>query len=468
MKTKRKILWVMTAALMMCLPICMTSCNNDDPEIPTDGSAVVSISTATLYDKLGITDLMTEKLSKGEKTVTDSVLVYDKQGMLVNRLGAESASLQNVTISLSDLPHGTYTVVVWQTSSDGPLSDPFWWLTGADQLATARIIQNYPSSMSWLRAVGMYTTTVTIGSETATVNAEIEPMGSVVDLSIDGLTSEVDYTYTSLTAGGEEPGVDGFYLNPARSGEDRWVFSASRKEGDRPIGTIASSSNNKVFTLSHGENKEFWLCGTNKTTNEKDSIINAVLTLVPGTMATFYYDLEKTGYQPPYFGPTAGFAAWKALRDAGILVSDPCLKWGANMQAVHNHVANHQLWWKCLDEELMLEEGHGWVRWYHIARSLYEFYCFENENGNNLLCSICICLDPNVPLEVPFTNLIKQGYEYRGGIIYPDQPNVHYSIFFSPDGNTEVTLNKYDDGGWQIFFQPTDPDDLPLIIPAVG
>lgn len=470
MKTKSLFQWVMVAALVMCLPLCMTSCDNDDnPDNPNGGSAIVSINTATLYDKLGITDLMAELLAGGSKTVTDSVVVYDQQGLLVARLGAESTSLQNVTISLSDLPHGTYTVVAWQTSSDGPWADSFWWLTGADQLATARIIQNYPSTISWLRAIGMYTTTVTIGSETATINAEIEPMGSIVDLMIDGSASEGDYTYTSLVAGGDEPGVDGFYLNPARSGEDRWVFSASRKESSRSIaGVTPSSSSNKVFTLSHGENKEFWLFGINKNTSEKDSIINAALTLMPGTVSTFYFDLDKIGYQPPYFGPTADFAAWKAQRDAGILVNDLCIQWGADMQTVRNHVASHHLWWKCLNEELDLEEGHGWCQWYYIAKNLYEYYCFDNESGNNLLCSICICFDPNVPLEVPFTSLIKQGYDYRGGIIYPDQPNVHYSIFFSPDGNTEVTLNKYDDGGWQIFFQPTDPDDLPLIIPAVG
>ena len=86
--------------------------------------------------------------------------------------------------------------------------------------------------------------------------------------------------------------------------------------------------------------------GISKNTSEKDSIINAALTLMPGTVSTFYCDLDKIGYQPPYFGPTADFAAWKAQRDAGILVNDLCIQWGADMQTVRNHVASHHLWWK--------------------------------------------------------------------------------------------------------------------------
>lgn len=72
----------------------------------------------------------------------------------------------------------------------------------AEKLATAHIVQLYPSTISSFRAIGLYTTTVTIGSEAATVQAEIEPMGSVVDLIIDGLTPECDYGNVSLAVEG--------------------------------------------------------------------------------------------------------------------------------------------------------------------------------------------------------------------------------------------------------------------------
>ena len=454
------------AALVMCLPLCLTSCSKDDDNstTPNNNVDIVSINTAAFYDKLGTTDFMAESLVQGTLKVTDSVLVYDQQGLLVARLGAESTSLQPVNISLKDLPNGTYTLVAWQTATTG--SEPFWMLMDADQLATVRIVQLYPSTISSKMAIGMFSTTVTVGSGSGTLNAEIESMGSIVDIRIDGLTSECDYKSARLVVGGENPAIDGFYLNPDRSGEDRWVFSDERTEDSRPIGGVTPSSPiNKVFTLSHGE-KVFNLYGTDKTTNEKDSIIDAVFTLKPGTINTFYFNLDKPGYQPPYCGPMADFAAWKADRDAGILVTAPCLQWGANLQAVHNHVVSHHQWWKLDYEELTMEEGHGWCRWYNIAKNFFEYYCFDTESGNNLMVAMCICFDPTVPVNVANASLILQGYEYAGKIIYPDQPENIYDIFFSADGNIEVTTNTYEEGGWQIFYQPTDPEDLPLIIPV--
>ena len=457
--------------LMVAFAIMATvACNKekDDPVPQNYCVDVISINTATLYNTLGITELMTEKLAEGGTTVSDSVLVYDQQGKLVARKGAESTSLQTVSISLGDLPDGTYTLVAWQTTNNGP--EPFWPLVDADNIATARIVQAYPSTINVYRAIGMYTATVTVGSGTGTLDAEMEPMGSVVDLSIDGLTSECDYKNASLVAGGESPAVDGFYLSPARSGEDRWVFSDSRLESDRAIGgVLPSKPDSKVFTLSHGEKKTLWLCGINKGTNEKDSLVSAVCSLQPGTVATFYYNLDKTGYQPPYCGPTADFAAWKAQRDAGILDAAPCLLWGADLQTVHDYVVSHHQWWQLDYEELDLEEGHGWCRWYNIAKNLFEYYCFETENGNNLLATILICFDPSdESLEAAWTTLEHQGYELLGGIIYPDQPDVFYYLLLSADGNTEACLNIYDDGGWQIFYQVTDPDDLAHVIPING
>jgi hypothetical protein len=464
MKLKK---WAMAASLVMWLPIFVTSCNTDDT--PVKGSAVVRINAAALYEKLGITDLVGGKLSQGEMTVTDSVLVYDQKGQLVARLGTESSQLQTVSIGLEDLPVGTYTLVAWQTTSDGPWADPFWWLTGADALATARIVQNYPSSISGFRAIGMSSVAVTVGGEPAVVEADIKPMGSVLDLSVDGLTEKSDYSYVRLSVQGDNAAVDGFYLDPARSGEDRWVFSGSRKESGLPLaGVLESSGDNKVFTLLHGENKDFTLIGTHKSTKEKESLIDAALTLEAGTVATFYFNLERASFQPPYFGPTAGFAAWKADRDAGKLVSDPCIQWGVNLQAVHEHVVKHQLWWDYYIKDLEEVEGHGWGLWYSVAKNLYEYYSFEDQNGNNLLNAICICMDPDVPREVPFVHLVRQGYEFKGVISYPDRPEEICPVFLSPDGKIEVLICDYYDGCWEIFYQPTDPEDLPRIIPAVG
>lgn len=155
---------------MMCLPMCISSCIPDDT--PDNGNAIVCINTASLCEKLGIADLVAGMLAeKASFKITDSVLVYDRQGQLVARQGAESSSLQTVTIHLSDIPQGTYTLVAWQTTTTG--TEPFWLLMEAEQLATAHIVQLYPSTISSFRAIGLYTTTVTIGTIVPVFNEEI-------------------------------------------------------------------------------------------------------------------------------------------------------------------------------------------------------------------------------------------------------------------------------------------------------
>lgn len=55
------------AALVMCLPMFMTSCSkdNDNSTTPTNNVDIVSINTAAFYDKLGITDVIAETLTQG-------------------------------------------------------------------------------------------------------------------------------------------------------------------------------------------------------------------------------------------------------------------------------------------------------------------------------------------------------------------------------------------------------------------
>ena len=119
--------------------MCITSCIPDDT--PDKGNAIVCINTASLCEKLGIADLVAGMLAeKASFKITDSVLVYDRQGQLV----------------------------AWQTTTTG--TEPFWLLMEAEQLAT--------------------------------VQEEVEPMGSVVDLIIDGLTPECDYGNVSLAVEG--------------------------------------------------------------------------------------------------------------------------------------------------------------------------------------------------------------------------------------------------------------------------
>ena len=457
-------IWAAAAFCCVAAGLLFTSCGKE--EVPTNGAAVVSINTVALYDKLAITDLMVEKLDEGGTVVTDSVAFYDQQGQFVAKQGIETNSLHPVNIILKDLPKGTYTMVAWQTVSGG--YDPWWSLIEADQLATARIVQTYPISMSGYVAIGLYSTSVTIGSEAAVIQAEMEPMGSVVDISVDGLTPKCDYEDASLVIWSEEPRVDGFYLDPVRSGEDRWVFSDRRKESDLSFGFISTDLSRRTdFTLSHGGKKRVRLYGYDKTTYERKLITSADISLNPGTHASFYFDLDRISYQPPYTGPAAEFAAWKAKRDAGYLVSDPCVEWGADHQTVRNRVES-RMWWRAANDDLEQDEN-GWFRYYTAAKRLYEVYYFAEAGGKDLFRVFVFTSDDKVPLSVAWNHIELQGYEYKGILPHPDEEELGMCyLYLSPDEKTEVLLLEYGAGGWEIFYMPTDPEDVARVEPVFG
>ena len=443
----------------------LTSCDKNPLIIPWN--ATVRVNTAALYEKLEMTDYMAGLLAENDyMKVTDSVLVYDQQGKLVDKRGIESTDLKTVYIDLASLSKGTYTLVAWQTVSRG--YDPWWWLADADQLATARIVQTYPSTISGQYAIGLGTTTLTIGSEAPLIDLELEPMGSVVDISVDGLTPECDYNYASLVIWSEEPRVEGFCLDPARSGEDRWIYSDTRKESDLSFGGISPSSPKRTdFTLSHGGKKRVRLYGTDKTTKERQLISSADISLNPGTHATFYFDFDRISFQPPYTGLTAEFAAWKAKRDAGYLVSDPCVEWGADYQTVRNRVES-RMWWRAANDDLEQDEN-GWFRYYTAAKRLYEVYYFAEAGGKDLFRVFVFTSDDKVPLSVAWNHIELQGYEYKGILPHPDEEELGMCyLYLSPDEKTEVLLLEYGAGGWEIFYMPTDPEDVARVEPVFG
>ena len=461
----------LAAAALCCIAtanVLFTSCDRN--VLLTSGSAIVNVNTATLYDKLEITDLMAERLAKSENMkITDSVLVYDQQGMLVAKHGVETRELQTIHFGLGDLPRGVYKVLAWQTVTSG--SDPYWYLMDADRLSSAHIehwINMAALGFHW--AIGLYATTLTVGEETALIDAEMEPMGSVVDFRLDGFTPESNYSRITLYSHRKEPAPIGFYLDPARSGEERWVAHPEGKmEWDRPVGELlpdGSGLSLKRFTLYHGEKKRFIINGTDKTTKEKEYLVDATYDLKPGHVV-FYLDLEKISYQPPYFGPTAGFAEWKAKRDEGFLVSDPCLQWGTDYQTARKRVENLP-WWKPINDDLE-QDAHGWLRYYRIAQQLYEMYYFTEEDGRNLFRVICFITDDTVPVGVPLQHVTKQGFELKGAIQFPDHQKPTL-LLLSPDEKTEVLLIPDGYGGscWEIIYKPTDPDEVSQTIPIMG
>jgi len=449
---------MLAAAALCCMTMSLfTSCTNEDVPVPVSGKAVITVNTVALYDELNITDQMPEWLD-GDLTIVDSVLIYDQAGSLLKKLGAETKNLQPLTIEANDLPNGTYTLVAWQTArnDDGRIA---WFVYDEEQLSTVYIYTPY-TGLYYTRALGYASATITVDDGNIEASVSPKAMGSVIELQVDNLNGQKDYTGVELH-GGNEQYIIGCRLDPSLTDEERWVLE---REHDwyELIGSLKDGKESyKFFTLTHGDDILFDLYGV----CENDSLVwllNGYHNLGVGENLLFYFDMDRLSYQPTYFGTYEDFPAWKADRDAGILVVDPCLDWGCNIEDVSRHI-NTKQWWDYGNYQLEFWEDMGWHRWYYIAYLLTEQYLFETEDGKNLLSALSICHDSTVPIDVAYNSLLKQGYIYSK-FSFPDKDPFY--AFISADRKTMALPDQYDDGRWEIFYQPTDSDNLQYITPA--
>lgn len=453
---------LMAAAALCCMMTAFTSCSVDDnPVAPVCGRAMITVNTAALYDELENTDLVSTDLDDGKISLVDTVLIYDQTGNLVIKLGAKSSTLQPITFDSEDLFNGTYTLVVWQTTMNNQYEIVPWYISGEEQLSTVNITTPYEDIGS-SGALGYASATVTI--ENGLTNCDVKPksLGSIIDIQIDNLTEDMGYSRVALE-GDNDQYVIGCKLDPSLPEEDRWIME--REHGwTEIVGSVyTGGKSRKVFTLTHGKDLRYTLWGV-KNDNSWEWIIESYCNLGTNDEAVYYFDMNRRNWQPSFFGTPEDFEAWKADRDEGILVVDPCLDWGCSIDDVEQHIKAKQ-WWAYGNDKLEIWDAWGlWHKWYYVANLLTEQYLFETEDGQNLRLVLSICHDSNVPFEVAHTFILKQGYIYAGKVVFPgDEPG---DIYFSADGETEVQAYLFDDGRWEISYQPTDPDDFQYIVPA--
>ena len=181
----------MTLAVVLCcaMTTVFISCDKDEELVkPTSGSTVITIDNISLYQDLDMLDYIQEYISEGKMVVTDTLLIYDAAGKLVNKLGVEANNLQPQIFEAKDLPNGTYTVVAWQAVRGGRSENRAWVLSDDEQLSTVNLNTKY-GCISWVWATGIASATVAIdGSNVITVTIN----------TIDG--TKVTYT---TGAGGE-------------------------------------------------------------------------------------------------------------------------------------------------------------------------------------------------------------------------------------------------------------------------
>ncbi len=445
-----------TMAAVFCCVMTMavqTACTNDDnPAKPRIGEASIIIETKALYNELGITNEMSQLLANKKAVLTDTVLIYDQTGALVGKLGTESNTLQPLNIRVEALPNGTYTLVGWQSVRGYTSGQRCWTTAGEEQLSTLNISTRFQiMSPDW--ALGTATATVTINGETIEATVRPKAMGSVIDMQVDG-----DVAYQKLYLYAINEWTYGCYMDPSRSDENRWMVNTDNFYAAVIAELRQGVTNGRFFTLCHGDN--LYTAMWDMTSSGAKHIATCEHTKMhAGDNMKYYVHLDRTSYQPPFFAPIEGFAAWKADRDAGMLVFDPCLKFGCNIDEVEQHVSN-KLWWRVRSDELTYWDGAAvWYKDYDIADNFTERYCFKDENGEQLWHVICASSD--ITLEMANNTLLKQGYVYQGKIKFPDLEPC--DLFFSADGQTEVqTYTSY--GITEIFYQVTDPNDFQYIV----
>ena len=423
------------------------------------GQATVTINKTALYDELGITGQMKEQLYPNrEFVITDSLLIYNPEGQLVTKLGEESNNLGPVRFDIAGLEDGRYTLVAWQTAYDKANDKKAWEIRDEETLSSVYLYEAY-TALSVYYAAGCATATIQINEGAVDLEMVPQTIGGIIEIRVD------DYEASGFSAvevdGAVGQGYWGLYLDPSLDETERWIKEPASV--CTLIGYEFEGCAGKYFTITHGDDVEFELWGVMLDDGDEQS---AWIGHTPhnhfgiGEYAVCYFNVSRSKWQPPFFGSSEDCAAWKAERDAGLLVFDPLLQWGCNIDAVERHVKAKR-WWDYGSDGLQ-QYGDDWWLWYYVTDNTWEEYIFETEEGQNLLYAYSRSLYPGVPFEMAVQTLLHQGFIYKGKIAFPDEDP--YDFFLSPDGKTEAQAFDYSDGTWEICYQPLNPDDLQYVV----
>lgn len=441
--------------LLFLLAVVITSCSVDNPVNYDVLEPGVTFNSASLYDELGISDAMNKQLADGKYVITDSLLVYNQAGELVAKKGMESSTMGKRTLNLDALPNGTYTLILWQAVIRTADDVRAWVVREEESLSTVNV-KSPGSPMSYQWALGYATATVTVNEKPIKVKMTPKSQGCILDVFIDNLTEDLGYTRIAMVSANAEEWYMGFYMDPNRKGAERWI--SNNQYIEVPFRIYTNSNYGMFFSLMHGDDLTTYIRG-DKTDGFDDLGPIPHKKVTAGKKYMVYIDLARLSYQPPFFGSQKDLIAWKADRYKGLLVFDPCLKWGCKASEVEQHI-KAKSWWNYYRRTENETEIYDY---YQVAQNLYEVYDFDKENGNTLKSVYCSCLDSKVTIEDANALLLKQGYVYKGKIKFPNRDDIQ-DLYFSADGNIEVQIVA-EDNMWSYYYQPTDPDDFQYIIP---
>ena len=461
----KKMIYLMTAVITA---LAFNACSvNDNPATPSTPfrQAVITVNTKAMYEEVGLAELIEFNLPKA-LSISDTVLIYDQNGHLVKKLGTETKSFEPLTFVVNDLPNGTYTLVGWQSGNfdNGTTIEKMFVLADETELSTVKLLQLYPITMVGF-ANGLAAATITINSSSFEATVTPKLIGSILNMKSE--KSPQEYGFDQIDLYRMDGMTTGIYLDPARSEDERWIMEPI-KDVPYPFAYLYLNETEFMhYTLEHSDDIPLSLVTwkpDGDTFVPEEIVCQGHHKLPNGSNRVYYFDVDRISYQPPFLGPTDQLSAWKADRDAGILVNTPYLKWGSNLAEVEAHKKAKQFW-AIGNNQLEFWEGNGWHYWYYVAPGLTEQYLFETEDGQNLLSVSCVCHNDNLPVDILHKSLLLQGYTYLGKLHYPDTES-YDDLFLSADGKTEVSVYHNDYGGWVMDYYDLYPEDLNHIIPA--
>jgi len=437
-------------AVLCCLVA--PSCRLLDPDNPIYKQTSFTIHTGSIYDDLGIQLEMAQCLLEGSHSVLVSALVYDQNGQLVDRQDQETAILKPLGITFKGLEEGTYTLLVWQAGLV-KASDNNWTLSGEDQLSTlTATAPGYP--MSFAEAAGCAWVNFSVHGHPSLGTIRPKAIGSVVELKVDNLTEDKGFSYVVLTGNSGQAPL-GLRLDPSLdSTPDRWFYEENPNLEVLYCDLISSKGSDKFFTLSDGENIQLYLWGPKEEGDWQYFYDVLPRQIHPGQSYICYLDMDRLTWQPPFFGDYWSFGNWIIQRMAGLLVAQPLLKWGCDVEEVEAYMRGKQ-WYMQMEKNLGYWDAYGgWHLWYYVAPKLTEQYLFETEDGKNLQFAMTICWEKALSYEQFVKSLTVQGYRLVAkSVLHPIELDF-FDKYLSADGKTEAYLAADNDGYTYLIYQP--------------
>ncbi len=424
---------------------------------PQNKNSVFVIDNVAMYTELNIKDDILVQFNLGSGVIVDSVLIYDESGKLYTQSGVESSMLSTVSLNLSELKNGNYTVVTYQffKSKD---DQPIWFTTDKGDIASLSI-QHINTAIDDIYALGVATDVIEV--QNGFCEAQIEPKaaGSIIAFQLDDYCNSPsdgipnDYHLPTIWLYGSSSCLG---LYPGRDDTSRWMIQPDSSE---IIGSMEEGqSQKKFFTLINGN------AITISVRYNAESLFyiffQGIINLSPGSNLVCFYDFTPTSFYQGFCGTYEEFSVFKTQQENEDCGLYPCLQWGASKDEV-DHYVKSRLHKPTGGGDNKVIGNKSYIE-YKTLPGLSEAYAFDSAG----LSSVAYLYEGgNIWSEV-ISSMKKQGYSYLGPSLDPYYTTV-YHYYLSPDMQTEFVIYSRLDFSWipkgysswiALFFPSTQED----------